>query len=99
MKPREMMPHVGEFQVPGRSGVIHGVMLVADVPDPTGQWWVGGRQVALVQWGPDRSGMSQPALYKRVNQLTKAAPTEGDLLKVLSEDPDLRVDYAPRGNA
>jgi hypothetical protein len=80
MKQKVLQPQCGTFS--RGSETVEGVMLVSNVPSPRGQWWVGGKQRALVAWKPKVKG-TQTELYRLVNKVVRANKTTDDVLSIL----------------
>lgn len=92
MRQRDLMPQCGTFTTARRRRII-GVILMKGVPRPRGEWWVGGKQVAIVQWADKaiRNEKNQTTLYTAVKRHVSAGTTQENVLRAIEQDPLLEI--------
>jgi hypothetical protein len=90
MERKVLHPQCGNFTRGGET--VTGVMLMSDVPDPDGQWWVGGKQLALITWAAGDTDR-QTKLYNRVNRIIRDLPTVDGALRALGQDREIRIHW------
>lgn len=92
MKPTQLSPECGEYTHKSK-GTVTGVMLVANVPNPRGQWWVGGKHVALIR---SVINEKQTKLWTRINKIVREKPDLKAVLRAIRADQSMQIVWSVR---